>query len=117
MIVLANRSTGFRRLVREQVICVIGGVSDVDRLNQLIPEHRIDAIMHFAGLVVVSESVSDPLGYYFNNTVKGHDHERSTLPSRGHPLQLASSPLLESAMWQYRIRLTSKSSLSCLIRA
>jgi UDP-glucose 4-epimerase len=28
--------------------------------------------MHFAGSVVVPESVADPLSYYFNNTVKTH---------------------------------------------
>lgn len=31
-------------------------------------ENRIEAIIHFAGSIVVPESVSDPLGYYDNNT-------------------------------------------------
>ena len=35
-----------------------------------IREHGIDAIIHFAGSIVVPESVADPLGYYHNNTVK-----------------------------------------------
>ncbi len=33
-------------------------------------DHEIEAILHFAGSIVVPESVSDPLGYYLNNTVK-----------------------------------------------
>ncbi len=39
-------------------------------LARLIAEHRIGAIMHFAGSVVVPESVENPLKYYENNTVK-----------------------------------------------
>jgi UDP-glucose 4-epimerase len=33
-------------------------------------EHRFDAVVHFAGSIVVPDSVADPLGYYLNNTVK-----------------------------------------------
>ena len=36
----------------------------------LIEGRGIDAIIHFAGSVVVPDSVADPLGYYLNNTVK-----------------------------------------------
>ena len=39
-------------------------------VRRLIDEHEIDAIIHFAGSIVVPESVTDPLGYYLNNTVK-----------------------------------------------
>ena len=39
-------------------------------MARLIAEHRIGAIMHFAGSIVVPESVEDPLKYYLNNTVK-----------------------------------------------
>jgi UDP-glucose 4-epimerase len=35
----------------------------------LIAEHRVDAIIHFAASAVAPDSVSDPLGYYHNNTV------------------------------------------------
>ena len=34
------------------------------------PRARVDAIIHFAGSIVVPESVADPLGYYENNTCK-----------------------------------------------
>ena len=72
VVVLDNLSTGFRRLVPEQASFALGDVGDSDLLNRLITEHGIDAIIHFAGSVVVPESVADPLGYYFNNTVKSH---------------------------------------------
>ena len=72
VVVLDNLSTGFRRLVPEQASFVRGDVGDVALLNRLILEHGIDSIMHFAGSVVVPESVANPLAYYFNNTVKSH---------------------------------------------
>src|SRR6476646_4586999 len=72
VVVLDNFSSGFRRLVPDEVGFVVGDVGDIDLLNRLITEHGIDAIMHFAGSVVVPESVAEPLGYYFNNTVKSH---------------------------------------------
>jgi UDP-glucose 4-epimerase len=40
---------------------------------RLIAEHAINAIAHFAAKIVVSESVSDPLGYYLGNTVKSRN--------------------------------------------
>jgi len=43
----------------------------------VITEHKIDAIIHFAGLVVVSKSVANPLGYYHNNTCQNADAERT----------------------------------------
>src|SRR5260221_611505 len=43
---------------------------DQPLVTALIPEHRIDAIIHFAASVVVPDSVRDPLGYYLNNAVK-----------------------------------------------
>ena len=70
MVVLDNLSTGFRRLVPEQASFVLGDVGDIDLLNRLIAEHRIDAIIHFAGSVIVPDLVADPLGYYLNNTVQ-----------------------------------------------
>src|SRR6478736_5660405 len=72
VVVLDNLSTGFRRLVPEQASFVLGDVGDADLLNRLLVEHRVDAIIHFAGSVVVPDSVADPLAYYYNNTVKSH---------------------------------------------
>jgi UDP-glucose 4-epimerase len=39
-------------------------------VRRLLLRNRIDAIIHFAGSIVVPESVADPLGYYLNNTCK-----------------------------------------------
>ena len=42
-------------------------VCDVDRLDDVFARHPIDAVVHFAGLKAVGESVAKPLRYYRNN--------------------------------------------------
>lgn len=68
VVVLDNLVTGFRWAVDPRATLVEGNVADMDLVGRMIAEHRIGAIMHFAGSVVVPESVSDPLKYYRNNT-------------------------------------------------
>lgn len=69
-IVLDDLSTGSRRAVPSNVPLIVGDVGDCRLVTQIIEEHSIDAILHFAAKIVVSESVSDPLSYYLSNTVK-----------------------------------------------
>lgn len=47
-----------------------GDIRDKELLDQLFTNYKIDAVMHFAGLKAVGESVENPLIYYDNN-VKG----------------------------------------------
>jgi len=70
VVVLDNLSTGFRWAVPPEVPLIMGDVGDQALVTRVIEEHGIDSIMHFAARIVVPESVIDPLGYYFNNTVK-----------------------------------------------
>jgi UDP-glucose-4-epimerase GalE len=44
-----------------------GDVRDAARLGEVIKAHRVDAVMHFAALLSVGDSVKDPAGYYENN--------------------------------------------------
>jgi UDP-glucose 4-epimerase len=69
-VVIDNLVTGFRWAVPDDVAFVEGDIEDGDLLARTIKEHNIKAIMHFAGSVVVPESVENPLKYYHNNTVK-----------------------------------------------
>lgn len=69
-VVFDNLSTGFRWSVPDGVPLVVGDVGDYELVLQTLKSHAIDAIVHFAAKLVVPESVSDPLGYYLNNTVK-----------------------------------------------
>ncbi len=68
VVVLDNLVTGFRWAVPEAATLVVGDIGDFDLVTTVIRQHRIEAIIHFAGSVVVPDSVSDPLGYYHNNT-------------------------------------------------
>ena len=70
VVVLDNLSTGFWWAVPPEAVLVEGDVGDQELVARLIAEHGIDEIAHFAAKIVVPESVSDPLGYYLNNTVK-----------------------------------------------
>ena len=66
--VIDNLVTGFRRAVPDDVPFFQGDIADQPFVEGLLREQNIGAIMHFAGSVVVPESVTDPLKYYRNNT-------------------------------------------------
>jgi UDP-glucose 4-epimerase len=68
VVVLDNLSTGFAWAVAEGVPLVVGDTGDQALVSRLIAEHGVTEIIHFAASVVVPDSVSDPLGYYRNNT-------------------------------------------------
>jgi len=69
-IVIDNLVTGFRWAIADEATFYEGDISDSDLVLKIIREQAIDAIMHFAGSVVVPESVENPLKYYDNNTAK-----------------------------------------------
>jgi len=68
VVVLDNLSTGVRANVAPDAVFVQGDVGDAALVKHLIAEHGIDAVIHFAGSIVVPESVEQPLAYYANNT-------------------------------------------------
>jgi UDP-glucose 4-epimerase len=70
VVVIDNLVTGFRSAVPDDVPFVEGNIDDADLVAATIATHGIRAIVHFAGSVVVPESVVDPLKYYLNNTVR-----------------------------------------------
>ncbi len=70
VVVIDNLVTGFRWAVPEGVPFVEASIDDEAIVAATIRDHGIGAIVHFAGSVVVPESVSDPLKYYLNNTVR-----------------------------------------------
>jgi UDP-glucose 4-epimerase len=70
VVVLDNLSTGFRWAVDPRAMLVEGDTGDEALVARLLKEHAVAAIIHFAGSIVVPESVTDPLWYYLNNTVK-----------------------------------------------
>ncbi len=68
--VIDNLVTGFRWAVPEGVAFYEGDIADGGLLARIITEQKVGAILHFAGSVVVPESVENPLKYYHNNTAK-----------------------------------------------
>jgi UDP-glucose 4-epimerase len=70
VVVIDNLTTGFRWAVPEAAAFAQGDIADQPLVASLIAEHRIGAIIHFAGSIIVPESVENPLKYYENNTVK-----------------------------------------------
>ena len=68
VVVVDNLVTGFAWAVDARATLVEANVADDIAVRAAIRDHNVRAIMHFAGSVVVPESVSDPLKYYRNNT-------------------------------------------------
>jgi UDP-glucose 4-epimerase len=68
--VIDNLVTGFRWAVPDNVPFYEGNVADDGLIAKIVEEQNIGAIMHFAGSVVVPESVENPLKYYDNNSAK-----------------------------------------------
>lgn len=68
--VIDNLSTGFRWAVPDDVPFFHGDIEDAALLAQIFGSQGTRAVMHFAGSIVVPESVENPLKYYHNNTVK-----------------------------------------------
>ena len=66
-----NLSTGHREAVTFGDL-VVGDLTDKPKLDELFKTRKFEAVLHFAGSIVVPDSVSDPLGYYQNNTVNSH---------------------------------------------
>ena len=70
--VIDDLSTGSRRAVPKDVPFYEGSVADGKLVERAIGEQGTQAVMHFAGSIVVPESVERPLFYYENNTLATH---------------------------------------------
>ena len=70
VVVLDNLSTGFRWAVPDKATLIVGDFGDEDLVTETLARYGVEEIIHFAAKIVVPESVSDPLGYYLNNTAK-----------------------------------------------
>jgi UDP-glucose 4-epimerase len=73
VVVLDDLSTGFRGLVGEQASFIKGDAGDHALLEELIRGYAVDTVTHFAGSIVVPQSLADPLVYYENNVVKSRN--------------------------------------------
>src|ERR1700754_2001551 len=69
VVVVDNLSTGFANMLPEGLPLVGGDAGDEALIENVIAQHGVESIIHFAGSVVVPDSMRDPLGYYRNNTM------------------------------------------------
>jgi UDP-glucose 4-epimerase len=70
--VIDDLSNGTRRVVPDDVPFFEGDIADREFVGRILRDQKIGAIMHFAGSIVVPESVEQPLKYYANNTLASH---------------------------------------------
>src|SRR5215212_9620486 len=70
--VIDDLSNGSRSAVPDDVVFHQGSIADRGLIDSILDERKIAAIMHFAGSIVVPESVEQPLKYYGNNTLASH---------------------------------------------
>jgi UDP-glucose 4-epimerase len=68
VVVIDNLVTGFRWAVDPRATFVQGSIDDDSLVRHTLEQHEVGAIMHFAGSIIVPESVENPLKYYRNNT-------------------------------------------------
>lgn len=68
VVVYDNLSTGRAEAVLPPARLVVGDLADTEQLDRLLAQEKFQAIFHFAGSIVVPESVENPLLYYQNNT-------------------------------------------------
>ena len=77
--VIDNLSNGTREVVPEGVPFFEGSIADRALVDRILAEQGIGAILHFAGSIVVPESVEKPLDYYENNTIASHRLVRAAI--------------------------------------
>ena len=71
VVVLDDLSTGVQGSLPRATPFYQGDVADRDLVTRIVREHRVDGVLHFAGSIVVPESVANPAKYYRNNTSRG----------------------------------------------
>jgi UDP-glucose 4-epimerase len=58
-----------RQITQKEIPFYHIDVTEQDKVNSIFASHRLDGVVHFAGLKAVGESVEKPLTYYYNNVV------------------------------------------------
>ncbi len=72
VVVIDDLSNGTRDVVPHDVAFFAGSIGDRALVERVLREQKVGAILHFAGSIVVPESVEKPLDYYANNTLASH---------------------------------------------
>lgn len=59
--------TRIEKILGKDLACVEGDIRNTELLTRVLRDHQIEAVIHFAGLKAVGESVQKPIEYYANN--------------------------------------------------
>jgi UDP-glucose 4-epimerase len=73
VVVLDNLSTGVRAQVSAKAEFVQGDAGDQKLVREVLRKYAVESVIHFAGSIVVPESVAEPLRYYANNVVNSRN--------------------------------------------
>lgn len=69
IVVYDNLSTGFKNAIPAGVEFIFGDVRDKLMLSRIMKDKQIEAVIHLAAKLIVSESLEKPMDYYENNTL------------------------------------------------
>lgn len=69
--IVDNLSTGFQKAITYGTL-IVADLSDRAKMEGIFESGKFEAVLHFAGSIVVPESVAEPLRFYQNNTVNSH---------------------------------------------
>ncbi len=69
VVVLDDLSTGHKQAIPDDCEFVLGNAGDQELLSRVFRQYNINSVMHFAGSIIVEESVQEPIKYYENNTL------------------------------------------------
>ncbi|MCX8008438.1 MAG: UDP-glucose 4-epimerase GalE [Patescibacteria group bacterium] len=69
-VVLDSLEHGHQAAIPQNIPCIVGNVGDGDLVKEILHDHAIDAVIHFAGYLLVEESVKDPVKYMVNNIIR-----------------------------------------------
>ncbi len=78
-VVVDNMVYGHRAAVAPEIPLYDAQIGDESAMRAILESEKIEVVMHFAAYAYVGESVSDPLKYYFNNSVATYHLLRAML--------------------------------------
>lgn len=76
VVIVDNLSTGYKQAAQEATL-LVGDLGDTQFMSNVFRDHEFSGVFHFAGSIIVPESVEKPLMYYSNNTVNSMNLIRS----------------------------------------
>lgn len=91
VIVIDNLATGRRDAVPTDVRFIQCDAGNFESVQKIIRSHGISSVIHFAGSLIVPESVETPLAYYLNNTVASRNLIEVCVNSGVHHLIFSST--------------------------